>query len=684
MSTGELVAPTVTWNRRDWIAIGFLAAACLALRIGWLHHPVMNPDESQYEAHASYLVATSQSTFATPIAPVHANGLFKLFAQAWGPYEMFPIRMVVAGICLAMAFSMFIAVRGVLSRWYGFVSGLLFVGYNTYFEGLSANREWFAGLAVWIGMLLYCRWLLANGTRPLSWVAAAGLSCGLAIWIKDQAALLTLPIGCDLCYQAIVDRKLHTPLRAGAAYLSGLTIAAILYWIPFFIEGTAAEHWRFLIRLRVNYATGSLLHLSPVELLDLYVHQFYLDMPFRRLMLLPYALGLVNMCEILAAAWPRGAGLSRPTVPAWLRLAVFYLLGALIAIQTGSRFYTHYYLFLVPPVAVLYAAALWRLAFQTDRGTAALAALVTIAFFADLLWLGPAAMAPEYALSATLPLAVAVVAVFVVVALRARSHAHWGHVAPAVLCALVTGMGYLELGTLAADTAMHVRDPHHWYVDAFEFPQVVDYLRRHARHGDRLFVWGWRPEIYALSQLEAATQFATSMEVMHDTNELVLDAPTYDPESSARLMRDLTERQPRFIVDAWVHSIHGGLYRLEYYAPLRQLLQKRYRLAATLDECDIYELCAVGESPTPWPTPAERLVRAETMVTAALASHPDNVMLELTQADLWAQTGRSEDAARAYRALHARAPQWLLIRERLAAIAAPTLPGAILPAQCDD
>jgi len=79
---------------------------------------------------------------------------------------------------------------------------------------------------------------------------------------------------------------------------------------------------------------------------------------------------------------------------------------------------------------------------------------------------------------------------------------------------------------------------------------AAEIIRRHARPGDTLLVWGYRPDIYVLTRMPAGTPWLDSQPltgVLADRH-LTESRPTY-PASAAVNRRALAQTRPGFIVD---------------------------------------------------------------------------------------------------------------------------------------
>src|SRR5262249_19676936 len=130
--------------------------------------------------------------------------------------------------------------------------------------------------------------------------------------------------------------------------------------------------------------------------------------------------------------------------------------------------------------------------------------------------------------------------------------------------------------------------------DRTEAIHAGEHLKTFLRPGDTLFVWGWKPEIYAISQALPATSFVTCNSIARDFTRGTALA-NIDREALGELMRRLTDHPPSIIVNAASasHSMRNiGIlepekrllspYSLEYYPEFRDFLRKHYHPFASL------------------------------------------------------------------------------------------------------
>ena len=114
---------------RDAFCVLLLCLACLILRLPGLDRIALNPDESQYEAIASYYLATSTSAFEDYPALTGTLIVYKTASALFGPYPVYPMRVLVLVICLLMALMLYFMIRTAGSRIAGLIGGFVFLYY---------------------------------------------------------------------------------------------------------------------------------------------------------------------------------------------------------------------------------------------------------------------------------------------------------------------------------------------------------------------------------------------------------------------------------------------------------------------------------------------------------------------------------------------------------------------------
>ncbi len=298
------------------------------------------------------------------------------------------------------------------------------------------------------------------------------------------------------------------------------------------------------------------------------------------------------LAAILTVTWiarlirPGDPG-TRPATTATMLLA--YLILAMAGVRLGDRFFAHYYQLMLPAVAALTGLAVhffdrltrerpgWRIGAVVL--TVVLVLERVVALSGDPLWLGR----PVW--PRTL-----VTIVFVLAVLGLLAHGlqqplrRAGFTVGGLIVILTAAMVGEE--QLAARPASMSHNPH-------KYAGLTAYFEREAGPGDRLFVWGWAPEIYSLTRLTAASHVTFCQYVANDFPG-ASEGRSINETWASILMDELEESRPRFVVDAsrasWFET-DATAYDLRNFPDfeLNALLAASYREVARIDDCAVWE-----------------------------------------------------------------------------------------------
>jgi hypothetical protein len=223
--------------------------------------------------------------------------------------------------------------------------------------GNAANTELFALLPLGLGV-----WLAWRGGGAAT-ALAAGVCGGVALCMKQVTLPIVLwPIGYLAVRPWPLRREALGRALAFAAGLGAVPGAAALYFLA---RGAGAEAWDAVVGHNLAYA-------SSVALSDY-----------------PYTLA-AGGGPVAAAQWPwwaaalAGAVASRPAERRALWPIAAWLAASALAVSAGGYFRPHYFMFLVPPVALLGAAGFAAISRRLagERWAGALAAGATLAALA--------------------------------------------------------------------------------------------------------------------------------------------------------------------------------------------------------------------------------------------------------------------------------------------------------------
>jgi hypothetical protein len=584
--------PWADFDTRDWAWIALIALACLALRLPALDRIALNPDESQYEATASYLLGSGRSAFSLTYGVPGTMAVYKAAALVFGPYSMPVVRLGILGICLGISWMLYAIVRRSTAAWSAALGALLFVYMNILFEGHTANREWFAVLFLVLGILLCLESLRRPDRSAWLLMLLAGATSGVSLWFKLQASTLVLAIPLFLCWRGWCQRRWRDETIRILLYAAGGGIATGVYLACFFLAGGLAGYLEFIESFAGGYISqNEAANASASSTWNYWLQQYWLAVPGRGLWLVIYAFAATTAVIGIVRSWRRPWPSPPSPMEDTLALFVLYLVLSMFAVKMGHRFFPHYYLLMLPAVGVLYALAAHIVAgaLPSERGQrlAASAVVLGVGVEAALKWN-----------DASVPALLA----------------HWPRSAPTLFYwILLAGLLFyaalrpvprlprVAAGLLALEALLlvvHVQRaplPRSLPYHPSGYAHLVEELERRSQAGDRLFVWGWAPEIYSLSRLEAASHFTITQYIVQDyLGER--GAPEIDDSYAEMLMRDLRERQPRFFVDAsrrsWTMADDQipRIYVLEQYPDfeLVKWLRSEYRLVGRFDGTRLY------------------------------------------------------------------------------------------------
>jgi 4-amino-4-deoxy-L-arabinose transferase-like glycosyltransferase len=566
---------------RDQAAIAVLLLVGWATRLPSLTRVALNPDESQYESTAAYMLASDLSAFEILHTSAGTYTFYKIFGRLFEPYAMLEVRIAIMLLIIGTALLIYRVVRVEGGPWSGLAAGLVVVLWSVYFEGLTANREWFCNALLVAGSVLFLGSFGRRGRSADAALLASGVLCGAALWFKLHAALLVLPIALLCVWRATYDDQRRDALRALALYVAGGLSIGVAGMLPFAFEGTLGAYADSIVTDVFGYAGATAVGGTGGNGWS-FGRQFYSEVPGRSLLLAAYGFTAVTFWGMLSRlfrrddlAWPLAARL-----PA--ELFSLYLVAAMISVTIGQRFFGHYYLFMVPPVAALCGLAIGSLnkAGERTKRVCWTAAVLLGLFAIDRLatWTGRVQPSTWVYLALLLTLVLYGLS-------RPRLRL-------AAAVAAVLGVEIVFLGVWA----IPLLDPPSAPYAGHRFTELSADLIARSRADDRLFVWGWAPEIYSLTRLTPGSQFTISMYLVNDTRSDPQLAEI-DPRYERRLMRELHATQPRFIVDAsrrsWTMALSGEpwLYDLTRYPEfeLNRYLNRHYRPVARHDGCVVYE-----------------------------------------------------------------------------------------------
>lgn len=625
------IARGILARKWDLAVVLLLLAAAVETRYNQLD-VLQNTDEYASAAVAAYLQAEGQSAFSIPSQSTYANFLYLRFADWFGPYRLAPLRWFVLILCWVVAVLIYAQLSRVANRPVALLVSLFFVGYCLMYEGASANREWFAVVLVAIGLAVAAR----SASRPfgpersaldgprIAEHAAAGFQPGgetpctvgaspsitpaaslprvrhLPAWrwevfasggllatgclFKDQALPMAAVVPACFILRAWAESDWREKSLDLAAYLGGFLAVCLASLFPYAWQGTLDEHFEAMFAWWSRYGVESTISntRSTREVVELLYGKWSRELPYRSLLVLPYGMTAIVLVRALGKiALPRRFGGWETLLDAPLaQINAWYFLFAVGAISAGLRFFPHYYLLILPAWCLLLGLALHGLT-RPVRGWLATLAVCLLSY---TVWLDVKPIMPMRSHAPRVAAGfVAFLIVFCLAYALAQSRRGGGQPFAwrrAIWLASITAC----LAAVAVSTAILLYPQPKTRYDG---PALIigDVVQQLSEPDDRLFVWGWLPEIYAYSRRVPASSYVTCHDIVNDIQP-DLAACRWDDRKGAILLRDLEETRPRVIVDASAVSYAMSsreAYRIARYPALEGYLQRHYRVAAAWD-----------------------------------------------------------------------------------------------------
>ncbi|HPM76053.1 MAG TPA: hypothetical protein PK961_03095 [bacterium] len=492
-------------------------------------------------------------------------GSYAVFALLLGAFHsMLGVQLFLAAYHLAVAFVLAKLVESMTGRRIGWFAALFYGVFSAggFVNGFAPNFETWTLLPLTAAVYLLWQWRSAERFRL---VVLAGLLAGLAVLMKQQGALPALALGAVVplfVWRTANKNRLHRSAASLWAFGAGALLPWALTLLYFAAKGCADD---LLVALNpwrnVDYAVSR----TWSEFFTAGRQTAFAFARHTWLLMLLWPVGLF-------AAWRRGASAGRSLWALWL-------LGSLAAVVAGTKFFTHYYFFLLPPLCGLAALGIEALATKfSGNGRRIFPLLLLVSLLAcQQRELRFAALGAKALLTTGRPVSREIFT------LNRSLGGGW--------LDFVTPYNHLEW-ELASRTA-------------------GKYIRAHSAPDDGLLVYDYLPSVYWYARRFAPTRHHMNFEVAYEL------APEfgkwYDRETArlaanrAELLDDLRAAPPAFIVRARYappvknelafhpSNVYGDpagavLWQTPLFADLAQFVAENYHEVAELSDLPLLVL----------------------------------------------------------------------------------------------
>ncbi len=483
-AAGPPAAPDLVARLLPWAAVLLIMIAAAAIRVRLLNVP-LERDEGEY-AYAGQLMLEGVPPYSLAYN-MKFPGIYAAYAAIMAVFgqTVAGVHLGLIVVNLAAIVLVFLLGRRLVNAWAGATAAAAYavLSISPTVLGLAGHATHFVVLAALGGLLLLLRGLERNGRLMFLW---SGLCLGAAVLMKQPGAAFAVAAGLYLVWAALTTRPVRWLrsaaqlglLAAGTLLPFGLT-CLVLWW-----AGVFDKFWFWTFKYAAQYA-AILSFDTGMEILNAYFWDYV--GPAAGLWVLA-ALGLAGV--IVAAVLRR----TRKAADAAFFLAALL---ALSVAATGAGFYwrNHYFILMLPAVALLAGAAVGLVWELTKGWWKVLVALPLVAFVGCF----------GYAVYA--------------------QRAEFFTMTPVEVC-----------------RAMYGPNP---FPESLE---IAQYIRDNTQEGDRIAVIGSEPQIYFYAHRRSATG--------HIYTYGLMEPQAFALTMQKEMEEEIQKNKPKYIV---VVSPHPGL-----------------------------------------------------------------------------------------------------------------------------
>jgi 4-amino-4-deoxy-L-arabinose transferase-like glycosyltransferase len=508
-----MAAPFARNLRQFQFAVLVLILLTVATRLPSLVHPQAIDDETVYSVVANEIVDGGRPYVdAVERKPPLLFWTYAAVFRLAGKYDWPALHIVALAWTLGTMAGLYVIGRRLFNREAGLIAALL---YSVFQPWAAANNLAFNG-ELMMNLPLVWAWAIALGpskSRPRLELFAAGALLCAGFLFKQPAAIAAVPLGIYLLLPSYrtsrgvtkIESIIHGAMLTAGFFATAGGVALLLYRQGILRE---AFYWTF-----TNHSVPHIFWSAGV----LYTLAFIGAC-------LPLVLGAAMAFRDKHGLWAN----RKAEYAALLGLLAASALGA----AAGARFYPHYYIQLVPPLALLAAPYYARLWFDRRDGPKH---VPPVWFFR------PAVMCSWLAITVT-----------------AFSISYWKFLA--------------------------------WHREPSETAQ---YLSEHSAPNDRVFIWGRSAaEVYLHARRRPACRYVLTFPLTGmifgeelpglDTRDRIV------PGAWDNLEEDFRKHPPVYIADHY--SSPGAQYPVRDFPILAKLLAEHYELVARTAQGVIYRI----------------------------------------------------------------------------------------------
>ncbi|MEW6534074.1 MAG: hypothetical protein AB1454_00465 [Candidatus Auribacterota bacterium] len=526
-----------------FLAIAGILAFTVILRSVYINIPILLVDEALYAEIANVILDGGiPYRDAWEQKPPGIYYLYAMVFALFGRNNLIAVHWTALAAICGTIIGIFLIGKRLRGTVTGLIAGFLYglmtsAGSPSHFH--AANTEIFSVcIAVW-GLWIYIRF-------KSQLIFFSGILFSVSALFKQPGGLLVLPAAALVALDSWgnnTKQALKALLFRYAALIAGIIIPVLIVIVYFMLQHALYDLFMVGYWHNVLYMEGNDLRYGIRAAMQNIPHFIHSTMTFYIIALVRWIISVVIIIVMLC---------KKKMPDAREIFYFFFFLAGFFGLSLGLRFEGHYFFFLIPAVALLVADAVvccfmnWR----TES------------------WLtGKKSFIVRFTVWSV---AVSIYVTGVIYALR--NNYSW---------------------PLSQRQYLVVMDPQNTAGRVFRY--TAEYIRKNTSPDDKIFVWGFCPEIYTLSDRRTASRFVfcnfligqMTGDKFYYANIERLDRTI--PGAWDKLMSDLSKNKPAYIVDVSRTDYFKYLpYSAERFYLLRDYLKTHYKLENTFGGIYLY------------------------------------------------------------------------------------------------
>jgi len=511
----------------QWLIPALLLFALLViLRLPTLFQPVIDVDEAIYGLFARIWfdggIPYVDCVETKPLGIYFFYGIiFKLF----GRFNMIAVHAVTIAVVGITSYILYLIAKSLYSSHAGFWAALLYIIFGTTYipKVIATTIEPIMLLFV---VLQFYLWLLYERSGKRIIALSSGIAFSSACLFKYQALMNIIILAAYLgLVRPLILKKTNYFINWKGIwhFLLGALPLPIIMIIYLFLKGAFGGFWFWNVLGNVEYISGGMRTLNLAHQLLARV------LPYIASTALIWVLSAIRISKM---AYATGTGRTDAQISVQEWLIVLWFLMSLVPVSAGLRFYGHYFLLILPPMAILSSRV------------------------ADHVWQN-----------------------------GRRHFARWLIIFSIILPAI--GFTTARYFTYQINKAVGEDN-----LD--DYRPLATYVSEHTLPSDRIVAWGYAPLVYWYSQRLPGIRFfwsdvltgriPGSKETSRRDNEKFIM-----PEAWEMFLTDIDRHKPTYIIDTTPANLHDyENYPIQRYPILMDYVKSYYREETRINSAIFY------------------------------------------------------------------------------------------------